>query len=67
MEQELVQEIGPVDGPVTVIIERHGKKPYPIIFSSLFNAVECATDAKRDPNVKAVLLKANGREYKCYG
>ena len=63
MEQELVQVIG----PVTVIIERHGKKPYPIIFSSLFNAIECATDAKRDPNVKAVLLKANGREYKCYG
>lgn len=67
MESELVQEIGPVDGPVTVIIERCGKKPYPIIFSSLYNAVECANDAKRDPSVKAIRLKANGREYKCYG
>lgn len=67
MESELVHEIGPVDGPVTVIIERNGKKPYPIIFSSLYNAVECANDAKRDPSVKAIRLQANGREYKCYG
>lgn len=67
MESELVHEIGPVDGPITVIIERRSKKPYPIIFSSLYNAVECATDAKRDPTVKAIRLQANGREYKCYG
>lgn len=66
MEPELVQKIGAVDGPVTLIIQRSHKKPYPIVFSSLMNAVQCANDARKDDTVIAVDLKANGKTHPCY-